>query len=103
MNKPTADKYGLPLNAIKALKNIFKAYPQIDRVILYGSRAKGTYRQGSDIDLCIDGPSLGLTELSIIENQIDDLLLPWNIDLSLRHQIDNQALLDHIDRVGVLF
>lgn len=94
---------GLPLQAITALRTIFATYPDIEKVILYGSRAKGTYRQGSDIDLCIEGPLLDLTKLLAIENSIDDLLLPWKIDLSLKHQIDNQDLLDHINRVGAVF
>jgi predicted nucleotidyltransferase len=52
------DAYGLPLHVINTLNGIFKAYPQINNVILYGSRAKGNYRQGSDIDLCMDAPLL---------------------------------------------
>ncbi len=95
------DEYGLPLHVINTLNSIFKAYPQINNVILYGSRAKGNYRQGSDIDLCMDAPLLGLTELLAIDNRIDDLLLPWKIDLSLKHQINDQDLLDHINRLGV--
>jgi len=63
----------------------------------------GTYRPGSDIDLCIEAESLGLSELLSIENRIDDLLLPWKVDLSLLHTIDNPALQDHIRRVGVTF
>jgi predicted nucleotidyltransferase len=63
----------------------------------------GTYRNGSDIDLCIEAPLLGLTELFAIDNKIHDLLLPWKIDLSIKHTIDNQDLINHINRVGVLF
>jgi predicted nucleotidyltransferase len=92
---------GLPEHAVEKLCGIFCDYPPIRRVILYGSRAMGTYRPGSDIDLCIDAELLGLTELLSIENRIDDLLLPWKVDLSLLHKIDNPALLDHIRRVGV--
>ena len=94
---------GLPDQAIKSLCRIFKDHPQIHRVILYGSRALGTYRPGSDIDLCLDADSLGLTELCAIENRIDDLLLHWKVDLSLMNTIDNSDLLDHIRRVGIPF
>lgn len=94
---------GLPEHAVVKICGIFGDYPAIRRVILYGSRAMGTYRPGSDIDLCIEGESLGLTELLAIENRIDDLLLPWKVDLSLLHTIDNPALLDHVRRVGVVF
>ncbi len=94
---------GLPESAVEKLRGIFKNYAKIHQVILYGSRAMGTYRPGSDIDLCIEAESFGLLELLAIENQIDDLLLPWKVDLSLRHKIDNAALLNHIQRVGQTF
>jgi predicted nucleotidyltransferase len=95
--------YGLPLDAIQTLKTVFNAYPKISRVIIYGSRAKGNYKPGSDIDLCIEGEQLTLTDLLKIENKIDDILLPWMVDLSLKHKIDNPNLLDHINRVGLNF
>jgi len=44
-----------------------------------------------------------LTELLRIENELDDLMLPWKIDLSLKHNIDNPALVEHIRAVGVKF
>lgn len=84
------------------IKSVFAKFPHIDEVILYGSRAKGTYRNGSDIDLTIKG-TLSLTELSRVEIELDDLLLPYKIDLSLHSKIDNLDLLEHIERVGKLF
>ena len=95
--------YGLPITAIRKIQGIFQDHPNIQYVTLYGSRAKGNDRPGSDIDLCITSDNLDLTELLKIENQLDDLLLPWKIDLSLKHSIDNPALLEHIHTVGVLF
>lgn len=95
--------YGLPTDAIERLTRVFKQWPQIDEVLLYGSRAKGNYRPGSDIDLTIKGEMLDLSTLLTIENQIDDLLLPWTVDLSLMHRIDNASLVEHIERVGVPF
>ena len=98
-----SERYGLPAYAVEQLCELFKQYPNIKAVILYGSRAKGNYRPGSDIDLAIQGESLDLSTLLIIENQIDDLLLPWSVDLSLLHKIDKAALVEHIERVGVPF
>ncbi len=95
--------FGLPLSALEKLREVFRGWPQIRRATLYGSRAKGNYRPGSDIDLTLEGEDLSLPQLLAIENQIDDLLLPWMVDLSLRRDIDNPALLEHLERVGVLF
>lgn len=95
--------YGLPGAAVERLQALFRGWPQIRRVLIYGSRAKGNFRPGSDIDLTIDSEDLSLTQLLAIENQIDDLLLPWMVDLSLLRDIDNPALLEHIQRVGRVF
>jgi predicted nucleotidyltransferase len=95
--------FGLSINVIEKIHGIFRRHELIKKVILYGSRAMGKFRLGSDIDLCIEGEGLTLTELLVIENQIDDLLLPWKVDLSLKSKIDNPDLLEHIDLVGIEF
>lgn len=97
------NQYGLPSSAIKKIRSIFQNYPQINTVKLYGSRALGNYRAGSDIDLCIESESLNLTDLLTIETKLDDLLLPWKMDLSLINNIDNPDLLAHIKEKGVIF
>ena len=98
-----ANDSGLPEKTIQSLQNVFSKHPKIESVILYGSRAKGTFKNGSDIDLTIQGPELSLKDLFKIENEIDDLLLPYKVDLSLHHQIENAELLEHIHRVGKVF
>ncbi len=96
-------KYGLKEQDIKAIQTVFEKYPTIDEAILYGSRAKGNYRKGSDVDLTLRGRGLDLTTLLKIENQLDDLLLPYKIDLSIFHKIENPDLIDHINRIGITF
>ncbi|TDQ38842.1 nucleotidyltransferase domain-containing protein [Thiopseudomonas denitrificans] len=96
-----SERFGLPEHAIEQLCSIFQGYPEIERVLVYGSRAKGNYRPGSDIDLSLVAPAMSFDALLQIENRIDDLLLPWMIDLSLLHQIENSDLVAHINRVGV--
>ena len=81
-------KHGLPLYAWDQILESIKSYDDVERVILYGSRAKGNYHTASDIDLCLEGKNLTLKDLFVIENQLDDLLLPWKIDLSLKHKIE---------------
>lgn len=100
MSEAVTLDHGLPQHALERLRDVFRQWPQVERVILYGSRAKGTYRRGSDIDLCVVGEDLGVVDLLKLEGEIDDLLLPWKVDLSLRHQIADPDLLGHIERVG---
>jgi len=92
--------YGLPPNVLERLDAVFRQWPQIDRAILYGSRAKGNFRKGSDIDLCLEADAMPIDDLLKLSGEIDDLLLPWKVDLALKHTIENSDLLAHIERVG---
>jgi uncharacterized protein len=96
-------RFGLKENTIDRINSVFAHYPQVEKAILYGSRAKGNYRNGSDIDLTLEGADLTLDVLTRIMNEIDDLMLPWSFDLSIYHQIDDPDVADHIARVGVPF
>ena len=92
--------YGLKEETINQIKEVISHYQQVDEVILYGSRAMGNFKRGSDIDLTLKGKELNLTTLNKIDLEIDDLLLPYTFDLSIFHHIDNPDLVDHINRVG---
>ena len=94
---------GLSSETIQKINKVFIRYPSVELVRLYGSRAKGDYRYGSDIDLTIMGDGLSFSQLLKIEMELDDLLLPYKIDLSLFRQIENNDLVDHIQRVGIDF
>jgi len=96
------DRFGLKKHTIAAIQNVFTKHTDIGQAVLYGSRAKGNYRPGSDIDLTLFGDALTYAQLNRIETEIDDLLLPYSVDLSLYSQIDNPDLLDHIQRAGQL-
>ena len=95
--------WGLPDHTIDSLRAVFATHQEIDQVLIYGSRAKGTERTGSDIDLAATGPRMSLQMILKIESEIDDLLLPYKVDLCLLAQIENPALLEHIQRVGEVF
>lgn len=95
--------YGLNDKTIAKIISVFAAWQEIDKVILYGSRAKGNYRPGSDIDLTLVGDALTHSHLLKIANELDDLLLPYKIDLSLMRQIEDADLIEHITRVGLVF
>jgi len=93
-------KFGIQEEALDKIVRVLATAPKVERVILYGSRAKGTFRAGSDIDLCLEAPDLDYQALLHLENELDDLLLAWKIDLALKHRIDNPELRSHIDRMG---
>jgi len=92
--------YGISQSALDKIKTVLFSMQGVEHVILYGSRAKGNYKEGSDIDLTIKG-NLTFDDLTKTSVALDDLNLPWKIDLSLYSQIKNKELLEHIDRVGV--
>lgn len=95
--------YGLTEIDILEINSVFTKHQSISEAILYGSRAKGNYRNGSDIDLTLKGNTLDFTILLRVETELDDLLLPYKIDLSIYCQIENRDLVEHIDRVGICF
>ena len=97
-------RFGLSASTIQRIQAILQNYPQVEKAILYGSRAKGNYRNGSDIDLTLHGGSdLTLEVIYKILHDLDDLFLPYTIDLSIFADIDNPDLIDHIKRVGIPF
>jgi predicted nucleotidyltransferase len=95
--------HGLSPATVAKICGVFARFPSVEKVVLYGSRAKGTSKPGSDIDLTLLGDSLTSAELGAIADELDDLLLPYQIDLSIFHQIDHERLRDHIERVGLVF
>lgn len=97
----TEPSFGLSAATLDKLRSVFARHNVIHAVLIYGSRAKGNYRAGSDIDLTIKGDEIQFAELMQIEDQIDDLMLPYTVDLSQYRQIGNDELIAHIDRVGV--
>ncbi|KAF0133902.1 MAG: DNA polymerase subunit beta [Candidatus Saganbacteria bacterium] len=96
-------KYGLKEETINKINNIFAQYSQVEEAILYGSRAKGDFKKGSDIDITLKGKKLDLSLVNKISIEIDDLLLPYSFDLSILDQISSLDLLDHIKRRGIVF
>jgi predicted nucleotidyltransferase len=94
-------KYGLPPYAIEGIRTVLSHSSQVEKAILYGSRAKGNYKNGSDIDLTLRGAGLTLNVLYKIMDELDDLLLPYTIDLSIFDNISDPDVVEHIQRVGV--
>lgn len=88
---------------VEKIRAVFRGVSVVEQVIIYGSRAKGNHRPASDIDLTIKGSTATWHDLQVIEQKIDDLFLPYKVDLSLFEHIDNEKLIDHIERAGKIF
>lgn len=95
--------FGLSDQTIATVRAILADYPAVEKAILYGSRARGNYDRGSDIDLTLIGAALNHRLLAEIAGRLEDSAIPYQVDLSLKEQIDNPNLLAHIERVGVVF
>lgn len=93
---------GLSGDILSALKNIFQKYTCIEKVALYGSRAKGAFNERSDIDLIVYGQDVDRFVINQIIMDIDDSNIPYLVDLQSFHELKNHQLIDHIKRVGLV-
>lgn len=93
-------KYGLRDEHLRTISHSIRSNTKVRRAVLFGSRAKGTHTAGSDIDICIETDGLALRELDAIRVKLDDLMLPYKLDIIDSKSISNPDLIDHIARVG---
>jgi uncharacterized protein len=96
-------EFGLSDRTMQTLQGIFAKQPAVRQAIVYGSRAKGNYREGSDIDISLNAPELSFTSLAEMMGALEDSEIPYLVDLSKLQDIKNPALIDHIQRVGKVF
>ncbi len=101
--KSTLQDIGLKTADIDKIHQVFRSYPEIQKAILFGSRAKGNFKPFSDIDITLVGVELNLTIQQRIENELEDLLIPYKFDLSIFDRIESAELVEHIKRVGKEF
>ena len=96
-------KFGLTQETIDKINSVFVKYPEIEEVVLYGSRAKGNYREGSDIDISLKGENVTDRIRSYVSGDIDDLNTPYLFDISVFHKLGSESLVEHINRIGQVF
>ena len=91
---------GLTPKTFALIRDVFQRYPDVTRVVLFGSRAKGTARPESDIDLALDG-DISPDTVSRIASDLDDQPLPYRFDIKPLGSIQHSELRSHIHRVGI--
>jgi predicted nucleotidyltransferase len=94
-------RYGIRTGVWNQLLPILRSLPAVEQVVLFGSRAKGNFKPGSDIDLCVKGDALTDQDLKHLQQRIEELDLPWVVDLLHYESISDPSVTSHIDRVGV--
>ncbi len=90
---------GLVPSVVESIRSVFAAHPEIQEIILFGSRAKGTFRPESDIDLAVRGIA-DTRAVEALASELDELPLPFLFDVKSLDAIENRALREHIERVG---
>jgi predicted nucleotidyltransferase len=95
-------KYGLTEETVDQINGVLAQFPEVTQAVLYGSRAKGNHKPGSDIDLTLFG-NVSWELCASIADALDDLLLPYTIDLSVFALLNHPELEAHIERVGLVF
>lgn len=96
------NKFGFRVSDLDSIIAILKQEPEVDEVILFGSRAKGNYKNGSDVDLAIKGSNLSHATIRNISYELnEETLMPYTFDVVNYHLIKNVNLTEHIDRMGI--
>ena len=93
---------GLTRQQLELLQQVFKKHPEVQTVKLYGSRAKGTFHERSDVDLVVLGTGIDRFLIAELLLDLDDCNLPYAVDLQNYQELKNRALIEHIDRVGLV-
>ncbi len=95
-------RYGLKEEEINWLGHNFAQYPEIEEVVLYGSRAKGCHKPFSDVDITLKGSKLTRNILRDLQMKLYDSIMPYEFDVSLFATLKNEDLIDHINRCGII-
>lgn len=97
------NEFGLLETDIVYLNDVFKRYDSIEEILVFGSRAKGNYKHGSDVDLAIKSQTISYSDVNKLDDELNEVSnLPYKFDLCHYENIQTPALKDHIDRVGVI-
>lgn len=95
--------FGLRESDLKAIISIVSEQCEVEYAVIFGSRAKGNYKPGSDIDIALKGEKLTAeitARISYLLNE--ETNMPYKFDVLNYHSISNHDLVEHIDRVGIV-
>ncbi|SHK34263.1 Nucleotidyltransferase domain-containing protein [Anaerobranca californiensis DSM 14826] len=96
--------FGIPKKSMELILQTLRSFPEINRAVIFGSRSKGNYKRGSDIDIAVFGKQINentINELRIILNE--ELPLPYYFDIVNYETIKDEDLKQEIDKYGIDF
>ncbi len=100
-NKPA--NHGLIARDLHHICAAAAELPEIDEIVLFGSRAKGTHQQGSDVDLAIKGKEITYTTVLRLLDSLNEVRpIPYFFDVVDYSSLGDEPLREHIDRVGIV-
>ena len=102
MNHPIPIQFGLSKIQLQLLLGVIHNFKEIEKALIFGSRAKGKNKPRSDIDLALIGDKLNSLLVNRVSSALDDLPLPYMFDLINYHEITNEFLKEKIDDEGKL-
>lgn len=92
---------GLKPHQYQLIEDIVLHHPLVEQAWVFGSRALGTFKDSSDIDLALEGTDLSITTIAQIQDQLEQSSLPYKVDLVIKRTITSEALLAHISQYGI--
>ena len=98
------NNFGISDNSFKLLVDTLAEFDCIDSAVIFGSRAKGDFKKGSDIDIAVFGDRLTEKDVMTLEGKLNETIpIPYCVDVVATKFIDHENLIDHIERVGIVF
>lgn len=98
------NQFGITEMSYELLLDALSVFPEIEKATIFGSRAKGNFKQGSDIDIAIFGEKCTAVVAMNLSSKLNEQSpIPYKVDVVNYSSIDEPDLKDHIDRVGLSF
>jgi uncharacterized protein len=95
---------GLRQPDLDIVLSVLSEFPNIKEAVIFGSRAKGNFRNGSDVDIALKGENINLEIVTNISYRLnEETILPYKFDVLDYQNINNSKLTEHINRKGISF
>jgi predicted nucleotidyltransferase len=100
----TGSSFGVKQGDLRSIIDVIKQHLEVEEALIFGSRAKGNYKNGSDIDIALKGDAVTDTTISNISYILnEETQMPYQFDVLNYHSVVNGDLVKHIDRAGISF